>query len=191
MRIRLSGQEIYQRRIRRGLAKGHSRSVARGHGKAGEPMASGLPVKRDDRLKTGFARVASGESLTGVARSVGVSRERLRRDIAERGAYVRHGKRYAFVPTVVNNFPLYSDGRLIRVFVDDENASRLGEFMAAVRQALATGQPNRLDPYVSEGVTDVRGKFHPFETDLETLYELRAKGRPQFHELYRNVNTGT
>ena len=190
MRIRLSGQEIYRRRIERGLAKGQSKSVARGHGKAGEPTASGNPVKRDDRLKAGFARVANGESVTATARSLGISRERLRREIAERGAYVRQGNRFAFLPSVENDFPLYSDGRSIRVFVDDENASRLGAFMATVRKSLATGNAGLLLPYVGEGITDVRGRAHPFETDLETLYELRAKRRPQFHEIYRNVNTG-
>src|ERR1700712_1899921 len=100
MPVRLSGQEIYRRRIERALAKGLSKSAARGHAKIGESTASGSAVKPDSRLAEGFVRVAGGESLTATARTLRISRERLRRSIAERGEYVRQGKRYAFKPNV-------------------------------------------------------------------------------------------
>ncbi|WP_156404899.1 hypothetical protein [Sphingomonas sp. Root241] len=188
MAARLSGQERYRQRIERALAKGLSKSAARGHAKVGEKTASGAALKSDNRLAEGFARVASGESLSTVARELGVARERLRRSIGERGDYVRHGKRYTFRPRVQNDFPLYSNGQSIRVFVDDENAARLGAYMAAVGKFLGSGRLEILEPHINHGVTDVRGKFYPFETDPDTLYELRAKGRPQFHQLYRNTN---
>ncbi len=188
MRIRLSGQEIYRRRIERALAKGLSKSAARGHAKIGEPTASGLSVKPDDRLAEGFARVAGGDSLIATAKALRISRERLRRSIAARGEYVRQGSRYAFRPHIENDLPLYSNGQSIRVLVDDENAARLGAYMAAVRKFLATGQVHILEPYSGEAVSDVRGKRHPFETDPEALYEIRAKGRPEFHQIYRNPN---
>lgn len=188
MPVRLSGQEIYRRRIERALAKGLSKSAARGHAKIGESTASGSAVKSDSRLAEGFARVAGGESLTATARILRISRERLRRSIAERGDYVRQGKRYTFRPSVENDFPLYSNRQSIRVRVDDENATRLGTYMAAVGKFLGSGHLHVLEPHISQGVTDVRGKYHPFETDPEALYELRAKGRPQFHQIYRNPN---
>lgn len=188
MPVRLSGKEIYRRRIERALAKGLSKSAARGHAKIGEPTASGLALKPDSRLAEGFARVAGGESLTAAARSLGVSRERLRRSIAARGDYVRQGRRYTFKPSVENDFPIYSNGQSYRVRVDDENAVHLGAYMSAVGKFLENGKVHVLEPHVGHGVTDVRGKFHPFETDPEVLYELRAKGRPQFHQIYRNPN---
>ncbi|RYG87539.1 MAG: hypothetical protein EON59_07105 [Alphaproteobacteria bacterium] len=188
MPVRLSGQEIYRRRIERALAKGLSKSAARGHAKIGEATASGLAVKPDSRLAEGFARVAGGESLATTARTLRISRERLRRSIAERGEYVRQGKRYTFKPSVENDFPLYSNRQSIRVRVDDENATRLGAYMAAVGKFLGSGHVHILEPHIGQGVTDVRGKYHPFETDPEALYELRAKGRPQFHQIYRNPN---
>lgn len=188
MRISPRGSEVYRERIERALAKGLSKSAARGHAKIGEPTASGLAVKPDARLAEGFARVASGESLTATARALRVSRERLRRSVAERGEYVREGRRYAFKPSVENDFPLYSAGQSVRVRVDDKNATRVGAFMAAVGKFLATGDDALIAPFVGEGATDVRGKFHPFETDPEELYALRGKGRPEFHQVYRFLN---
>ncbi|QBM74549.1 hypothetical protein E2E30_01405 [Sphingomonas sp. AAP5] len=176
MRIRPRGPEVYRKRIERALAKGLSKSAARGHAKIGEPTVSGLAVKPDTRLGEGFARVANGESLTATARALRISRERLRRSIAEHGDYVREGRRYAFKPSIENSLPLYSGGRLIDVKVDDEGAKRLGAYMAAVGKYLPTGRFSLLEPYVGQGVTDVRGIYHPFETDPDTLYELRAKG---------------
>ena len=188
MPIKLSGQEIYRRRIERALARGLSRSSARGHAKVGEPTASGAALKSDRRLAEGFARVASGESLTATASALRISRERLRRTVGARGEYVRAGKRYAFRPSVENDFPLYSDGRSMRVRVDDENATRLGAFMAAVGKFLASGEPSLLAPHIGEGITNVRGRYYPFETDENVLYELRAQGRPEFHQIYRTTN---
>ncbi len=188
MRVRLSGPEIYRRRIERLIAEGFSKNAARGHAKIGEPTKSGLAVKPDARLDEGFARVASGESLTSTAKALRISPERLRRSIAARGDYVRQGNRYTFKPSVENDFPLYSAGKSIRVRVDDENAMRLGAFMSAVGKFLGSGNIVLLAPYVGESVIDVRGKIHPFETDPDALYELRAKGRPEFHQIYRNPN---
>lgn len=185
---KLSGQEIYRRRIERALAKGLSKNAARGHAKIGEPTASGAAIKPDSRLGEGFARVASGESLTATAKALRISRERLRRSIAERGDYVRQGNRYTFKPSVENDFPLYSAGQSIRVRVDDNNAVRLGAFMSAVGKFLGSGSADLLEPYIGQSVIDVRGKTHPFETDPDALYELRAKGRPEFHQIYRNPN---
>lgn len=188
MRKRPRGSEAYRRRIDRLLAKGLSRSAARGHGKGGEPTAAGKPAKPDERLAEGFALVASGESVAGTAKQLRISTERLRRSIAERGDYVRQGRRHVFVPRVTNDFPMYSKGESIRVLVDDENAVRLGAYMAAVGKFWSTNQARHLAPFVGDGLTDVRGKAHPFETDPEELYALRAQGRPVFHQIYRNPN---
>lgn len=188
MRTRRRGPEVYRQRIERALARGLSRSAARGHAKIGEPSASGRLAKSDSRLTEAFARVASGQSVMAAARELRISRERLRRSVAERGKYLRQGKRYVFQPSVENDFPLYSGGQLIRVRVDDENAARVGAYMAAVGKFLASGHVQSLTPHVGQGVTDVRGKFHIFETDPEALYELRAKGRPEFHQIYRHPN---
>lgn len=182
------GPEVYRQRIERALARGLSRSAARGHAKLGEATASGRLAKADPRLTEGFAMIADGRSLSAAAKQLRISRERLRRSLSERGDYVRQGRRHVFVPRVSNDLPLYSDGNSIRVLVDDEEAARLGAFMSAVGKFWRSNITDHLAPFVSHGVTDLRGKFHPFETDPEALYVLRAKGRPEFHQIYRQSN---
>ncbi|MFX8731697.1 hypothetical protein ABTM48_21420, partial [Acinetobacter baumannii] len=77
-----------------------------------------------------------------------------------------------FFPRVRNDLPLYSNSESIRVLVDDENASLLGEYMAGVRKFLRTNRVEHLAPFVALGVTDIHGRFHPFETDPEELYRI-------------------
>ena len=170
------------------MAKGYSLSQARGHPKAGETYASGGVVQPDKRLTDAIARIKSGESLTATSKSFHISRERLRQAVSEKGEYVRQGRRYQFIPRVRNDLPLYSEGESIRVLVDDDNASSLGEFMAGVRKFLRTNKIEHLAPFVGGGVTVINGRFHPFETDPETLYRLDAKGRAVFHQIYQLSN---
>lgn len=67
------GPEAYRRRIDRLLAKGLSRSAARGHGKPGEPTAAGKPAKPDDRLAQGFALIAGGQSISATAEHLSIA----------------------------------------------------------------------------------------------------------------------
>lgn len=179
------GSEVYRRRIERALARGLSRSAARGHAKFGEDPASKAPRKPDLRIKDGVALIAAGQTLSGVARELGISRERLRTAVAEQGSYKRRGRRHVFVPHRPNDLPLYSQGASIRVRVDEENAARLGSYMAAVRRFLRTNQADHLRLFVGQGVTDLKGKVHVFETDPEALYQLAARGRPEFLKNYQ------
>jgi hypothetical protein len=41
---------------------------------------------------------------------------------------------------------------------------------------------------VGRGVTDVQGRFHPFETDPQALYVVDAKGKAVFHRVYQLSN---
>ncbi|MFX6234602.1 hypothetical protein ABTF60_19370, partial [Acinetobacter baumannii] len=85
----------------------------------------GRPAKPDSHLKAGVAKIKAGATLTQTAKSLGVSREKLRVAIAAEGDYRREGRRYRFFPRVRNDLPLYSNSESIRVLVDDENASLL------------------------------------------------------------------
>jgi hypothetical protein len=178
----------YDRRIARAMAKGLSRSQARGHPKIGEAYASGRANASDARLKDAVARIRSGDTLTGTAKAFHLSRERLRQAISAQGDYVRRGGRYRFIPRRRNELPLYSEGQSIRVVVDDGNASKLGAYMAAVRMFLRSQKLDLLTPFAGVGVTDIKGDFHPFETDPEELYRLDTKGRAVFHQIYQLSN---
>jgi hypothetical protein len=178
----------YNRRISRALAKGHSRSQARGHPKSGEKHASGRTPTADTRLTEAVQKVKAGETLTAAAKAAHVSRERLRQAISEQGDYVRQGGRHRFVARRRNDLPLYSGGQTLRVVVDDANAAKLGAFMAAVRSFLRSQKLGLLTPFAGGGVTDTTGQFHPFETDPEELYRLDTKGRAVFHQIYQLSN---
>ena len=39
--------------------------------------------------------------------------------------------------------------------------------------------------FKGDGVTDVKGRFHPFETDPNELHRLRQMDLPPFHEIYQ------
>ena len=66
----------------------------------------------------------------------------------------------------------------------DETAEA-GRYMQAVKQFLRTGDPDFLAPFASKGVRDIDGKFHPFELDENTLYELDHRDEAVIPELYR------
>ena len=73
--------------------------------------------------------------------------------------------------------PLYSDGERIAIWVEGlGRAQRAGSFMGTVGAALGKNDPSPLTPFAGGGIVDVDGVFHPFETDLATLYRLDAQG---------------
>ena len=57
--------------------------------------------------------------------------------------------------------------------------------MSAVSRFLPTGNASVLWPFDRDGVRDVRGKFHPFETDENTLYRLDTTGELSVPEIYK------
>ncbi len=176
----------YARRIARVLRLGLSRSQARGHPRIGEPYVSGMEVPAwDRRLETGVRlmrrRGYSAEEAVAEISEPGrkVSAERLRRYLAETGAGEKRGGRW-FVkeedrrPRIV---PTFSKGKQIEVSVASyAEARKAGQFMSAVGWALNTNDPSYLEPFIGEGLTDVKGIFHPFETRMNTLYRLNEEG---------------
>ena len=186
MRKPSNHKTAYAERMRRNL---HLTPAARrGHARLGEKTVSGRSASSDDKIVAAINRIKGGDGLTAVAKQHRISPERLRRALAEKGEYVRQGRRYRFIPRVRNDLPLYSEGESIRVLVDDDDASSLGEFMAGVRKFLRTNKIEHLAPFGGGGVTDINGRFHLFETDPEELYRLDAKGRAVFHQIYQLSN---
>ena len=76
------------------------------------------------------------------------------------------------------------------MILDDDTASHLGAYMSAVGKFLASQRLPLLDAFMGDGVTDVKGRFHPFETDPEELYRLDTKGRAVFHQIYQSTAGG-
>ena len=69
-----------------------------------------------------------------------------------------------------------------------EEARVAGAFWHAKSQFLETNDEQYLLPFIGQGVTDVKGRFHPFETEPNELYRLAAMELPEFHEIYRIIS---
>jgi hypothetical protein len=66
-----------------------------------------------------------------------------------------------------------------------DEASKAGEYLSAVGRFLPTGNASQLTPFVGDGVRDVSGAFHQFETGPNTLYRLDSTGELSVPEIYK------
>jgi hypothetical protein len=180
----------YARRVARGLKRGLSRSAARGHPRAGErPKPANMRlVGRDLAEERALIRMKRGSTLKEAAASERMSQERLRRYVKENTVAKRVGRRLQIDDTRARRFPFYSRGQLVLPWMPPDQASVAGLYMQAVKRFLPLGDQRILSPFVGKGVHDVGGKFHPFETDPNTLYELDHRGELVLPEQYRIGN---
>ena len=73
---------------------------------------------------------------------------------------------------------------------DFDQASLAGRHLVAVKQFIASNEPQFLAEFDGQSVIDVKGKSHPLETDLNALYRLAHVGDDVFHEIYRLIPNG-
>jgi len=179
----------YRSRVQRGLSKGLSRSQARGHARAGERPKSPNRTVVNPKSKEELAirAMRAGFPLRDTAKTFGLSEQHLRRYAKENAGAVRVGRRWVFEDQRARRFPIYSDGELKTVTLIPYEASRAAMYMHAVRRFLPSGDVSILAPYTGEGVTDVLGRYHPFEVNPNRLYELDSAGELSFPEFYRIV----
>ena len=184
-------QDEYDRRVARGVGRGLTRSQARGHPGVGQVHLSphvSLP-RYDPFLEEGLREIREGGTITGTSRRLGVASDRMRRYLAQTGVGVRERGRWRIGPDRrPRRLPLYSAGRTIDVIVPGyDEAVLVGRYMAATGRFQATNELLVLAPFRGQGVRDVQGRFHPFETDPSTLYRLAAGGPEPFELVYRIV----
>ena len=190
MNPRRDYKQEYAQRIQRGAQKGLSRSQSRGHPKAREPHASPrrAPPAYDRRLEHGLQLIRNQRTLTGAARDIGVSPERLRHYVAHTGIVEKQGRRWVVTEDRrTRQMLLFSAGQTLQVLVSLEAASLIGRYMAAVGRFLETNDPVHLQPFAGQSVVDVYGTAHPFETRPNVLYRLDATGGETFEQVYRIV----
>ncbi len=180
----------YRRRIARGRSRGMSRAQARGHPRAGESHVSPrrAPPTYDRRLEHGLKLLKDGRSLSGAARDLGVSPERLRHYLGQTGIVAKTGQRWIVRDDRRSReMLLFSDGQARKVLVGPEGASAVGRYMSAVGRFLESNDPVHLKPFVGGSIADVHGAIHPFETRPNALYRLDASGGETFEQVYRIV----
>lgn len=171
----------YRRRIELGLERGLTRSQARGHARAGEMSTRprddadrGMRAARDHFLKHG--------EFAAAAKAGGISQERLRRDLRERKLVEQQGGR---LHPIVRTMLTYSRGRLLKLKLDEPNASLAGTYWNAVGHFVETNDAAVIAPFVGKSVTDLKGRRHPLETRLNVLHELRTASSGTFEQVYR------
>ena len=181
----------YARRITQAVAKGLSRSQARGHPKPAEAITGSKRTAKpleDDRLQLALKVLRQEKSLTAAAREAKVSPERLRRYATERSIIERRRRRWIVRRELPRRMLLFSDGKVVQVVVGDfASASKVGRFMSAVSTFLRTNNPAGLREFDGASVADISGRTHPFETRPNTLYRLASAHDQSFEHIYRIV----
>jgi hypothetical protein len=178
----------YARRVALAAQKGLSHSAARGgHPRAGErrkPATERLvdPHSREERALKMMRR---GSSLRDAAAHYYIGQERLRAHLKENTAATREKGRWKIVDRRSRQFPFYSNGQLVVPSMTLEQASEAGRYLQAVKRFLQTGDNGFLAAFAGKGARDVNGKFHPFELDENTLYELDHRDEAVIPEQYR------
>jgi len=178
----------YQRRIDRGLAKGLSRSQARGHPKAKEKNIRKPRPISDEAFQISLKALRSGKTLKDAAKEIRVSPERLRNQARAHGIIKKQGRKWV----VKNNLPrqmlIYSNGQANSIIVGTSHqASKLGRYMAGVKRFLRSNDAAHLKPFIEKSVKDSKGKAYVFETNPNAIYRIAASGGESFEQIYRII----
>ena len=183
----------YGRRIALAESRGLSKSVGRGHARAGErPLPKGPRlVKPTSPVERALKSIRNGQSLRAAAKAEGVTEEHLRRYMKENTTAVRKGKGWEIEDTRPRQYPIFSKGEVVWPWLPLDKAAQAAKFMGAVMAFLENGKDVELEPFHGGGVVDVRGRRHPFETDFNRLYQLSAAGEPNYLEIYKIVAGAT
>lgn len=179
-------KQEYRRRKARGKRLGRSRAAARGHARAGErTRPAGIATNPRGPEESGLKMIKHGSSLKAAASANRISQERLRRYLRENTEATRIGKVWRITDLRRFHLPIYSRGQIVEVWLSDAEAAKAGEYLSAVGRFLPTGDAMLLKPFVGDGVRDVSGAFHPFETGPNNLYRLDSTGELSVPEIYK------
>jgi len=131
-----------------------------------------------------------GSSFSSATKETGISPYLAKKNL---GRYLRK-KSGRYLPTLTDSiqrsmeFYDKSEGRIFIVVKKSKDASTIGEYFAKVRKAIRTGKSSYLKKFKGKSITDVNGKEHFFETDLEKIYDLEEEiEEPEFREIYEEV----
>ena len=132
---------------------------------------------------------ANGVSLKQASKEFGLDPRTMIR-WAKPGLRKQRNGRYAAKPkdTLLRVLTIPSLEGLREIAVrDSRQASRLGEYWAAVQKYLATGDTSALEKFRRKRITDASRKRIPLLTNLEELDRLASAGVLSFESLYARV----
>lgn len=177
----------YGRRVALGAQRGLSCSAARGHPRAGERAkpATQRSIDPGGREELALKMMRRGRALRDAASHYHLSQERLRAYVKEQTEARREGRKWTIIDRRTRQFPFYSNGRVVTPTMSLDETAKAGRYMQAVKRFLYSGDDRFLTPFAGKGVRDTSGKFHPFELNENTLYELDHRDEAVIPELYR------
>lgn len=178
----------YERRIRAGLSKGRSRSAARGHPRAADlPKPELSSIDRTSALERALAHMRRGLSQSAAAKVSGVSVEALRRHRLLHTQSLREGRQWVIFDSRPQAFWMASQGKVVAVTLANDEGSQVSTYWRAVNRFLDTGDYEHLFPFEGDGVHDVKGRYHPYETRPNVLRRMEAVDDLNFIEIYADV----
>ena len=181
-------QAEYQRRISRGLATGKSRSAARGHSRAADlPKPAPSSIDRDSALEQALKQMRRGLSQSDAAKASGVSVEALRRHRLLNTQCLREGRKWVIFDSRPQAFWIASQGKFVAVTLANDEGSEVSAYWRAVDSFILTNEDEHLFPFEGDGVHDVKGRYHPYETRPNVLRKMEAVGDLNFIEIYADV----
>jgi hypothetical protein len=131
-----------------------------------------------------------GRSLTGAARSIGLSSKSLQQLLSRRRLLKRKGKRWVLQDNQLRQVLVITRGKIRPVTVRGyEEASLAGAHYHVAGQFVSTNNIAVLKPFEGKSVRAASGRKYPLETDPNALHRIAAMDSPPFHEIYETSNT--
>lgn len=178
----------YQRRITAGLSKGRSRSAARGHPRAADlPKPEQVAIDRNSALERALGHMRRGLSQSAAAKVSSVSVEALRRHRLLHTQSLREGRKWVIFDSRPQAFWIASNGKFVAVTLANDEGSEVSAYWRAVDRFLDSNEDEHLFPFEGDGVHDVKGRYHPYETRPNVLRKMEAVGDLNFIEIYADV----
>jgi hypothetical protein len=180
----------YRRRIARAMARGLSKSQARGHRRAAENVVAKSRAQRaleDAKLQMGLRYLRKEKSFTKAAKEAHVSPERLRTEAIEKGIVEKRGRRWIIKRDLPRRVLIYTGGRERPIVVPNFKEASVGKYMSAVGSFVRTSDISFVRPFDGKTVTDIHGKTYLLETRPRILFRLSHAGGSSFEQTYRIV----
>jgi hypothetical protein len=181
----------YRRRLQRGRERGLTKAQARGHPRKGEPLASNAhrAPQSTPAIDNALLQMQHGASLRGAAREAGTSEYALRRFLKLRNMATRQGRVWKIHDPRIRQIAVQSGGQVHTPFVRGfREASKAGRAADHQGRFTRTNDIDLLADLRGEGVTDIHGRFYPFETDPNALHRIAAMDDVSFPEIYQIVS---
>ncbi len=185
-------QAEYRRRVERALARGASRSQARGHPRKGEKPLSKMkssananPKLDNSRADAAYRSMRQGKSLTQAAKEIGVTRERLSKHLISQRLIRKRKNRWILSGRNQPPMLIYSDAKAFYIRVNAKNARLIGQYLNAVKNFLKSGDQKHLDNFLGKSVLDKSRVRHVFETRPNVLFRLHLSGSARFEDIYQ------